>query len=445
MNQNVAYPGQSQHRGLRFTAAELLVIAVVVCCFFQNIVALLAFNVEPSMTIPVLAAKDVLLFLGIAYFGLKAVLKRRLARSQLLGLLLLGGMGALWLLQGANNLVEFRLLITPNVLLCFGLLIAPYVRPQKVARSVLWLLALVIVLGIIERFFLYSPTEEFWDWLNLSDFMIQRDATITHLTGPLGRTPASFYTSDFIALSGFEGSRPRRFITLNYFDALVFAHALAFACVYLLIRRRWALYAGSLAILVMTLGKGGLLVTYLASGIAFAKTTSSGFLRRVVMVLSIVSVIAWILSAYFVINSTAMVKHVDGIASGITSLATHPLGQGVGEGGNRALREAISEMGRESAEEMNLGAESFIGSALVQVGLLALATFSALIYIAFRLMKSRRPEYLACGTVLIGTLFASLLSESAISYTGSGFVFILAGIMFVNESLSADPVTESTS
>ena len=69
MNQNVAYPGQSQHRGLRFTAAELLVIAVVVCCFFQNIVALLAFNVEPSMAIPVLAAKDVLLFLGITYLS----------------------------------------------------------------------------------------------------------------------------------------------------------------------------------------------------------------------------------------------------------------------------------------------------------------------------------------------------------------------------------------
>lgn len=414
----------------KIKVSETILIAFVALSLFQNIISLVVFDIIPALSLPIVGLKDVLLLAGIMYLAGKNALSKRLDRLQTFYGALLVLLSALWIVEGASDLTAFRTVASPVILALFGFLAAPYIRVDYVVRKILFLFAIVVALALFERFILYDERESFWRWIRLSDYLLFKDPfkTIDQIRGVAGVTPANFYTSDFRGLDGLTSFRPRRLITLTMMDALLFAHGFVFVCAYQLARGRWFRFAFSSLIMLLTLAKGGMLALYMAGGLILAKKARSKTVVRLFQIGMVLSVVVWIGASYTIINSSSMVKHVNGLTSGVASLVSDPLGQGIGSGGNRAARKILAEGGAVDDEE--LGNESFIGSSLVQIGVFTLVIFGHLVLIGWRLYKSGDLAHEATGAALLGTILAALLSESAISYTGTGYLIIIAAVMY---------------
>lgn len=416
--------------GSRIKVSETILILFIALSFFQNIISLVVFNVLPELSLPVVGLKDALLLVGIAYLSARNFIKGRLDRLQITYISILVLLLGLWVVEGATDLTAFRTVASPVILILFGFLCAPYIRVAHVVKWTLYLFAVVVFLALVERFLLYDSQESFWRWMRLSDYILFKDPykTIDQIRGVPGVTPANFYTSDFRGLDGLTSFRPRRLITLTMIDALLFAHGFVFVCAYQLGRGRWLRFLFSSVVMLLTLAKGGMLALYLAGGLVLAKKAKSRTVVRLFQVGILLSVAVWIGASFSLIKSPSMIKHVEGFTSGMTSLVSAPLGQGIGSGGNHAARKLLAE--GDSTEDETLGNESFIGSSLVQIGFFTVIIFGHLILIAWRLYKSDDRLLEATGAALLGTIVAAFLSESAISYTGTGFIFIIAGAMY---------------
>lgn len=414
----------------KIKVSEAILIAFVALSLFQNIISLVVFDIIPALSLPIVGLKDALLLAGIVYLAGKNTLSKRLDRLQIFYIAILGLLSILWIAEGASDLTAFRTVASPVILALFGFLAAPYVRVDYVVKKILFLFAVVVALALFERFVLYDERESFWRWIRLSDYLLFKDPfkTIDQIRGVAGVTPANFYTSDFRGLDGLASFRPRRLITLTMMDALLFAHGFVFVCAYQLAKGRWFRFAFSSLIMLLTLAKGGMLALYMAGGLIVAKKARSRTVVRLLQIGMILSVIVWIGASYTIINSSSMVKHVNGLTSGVASLVSDPLGQGIGSGGNRAARKILAEGGAVDDEE--LGNESFIGSSLVQIGIFTVVIFGHLVLIGWRLYKSGDLTHEATGATLLGTILAALLSESAISYTGTGYLIIIAAVMY---------------
>jgi len=415
-------------RGVKIS--ETILLLFVALSLFQNIISLVVFNFAPPLSLPVVALKDLLLLLGIVYLAGKNYLKSRLDRLQIFYIFFLALLFALWIAEGATDLTAFRAVAAPVILVLFGCLCGPYIRIDYVVKKILVMFSVVVALALIERFVLYDERESFWRWVRLSDYILFKDPykTIDQIRGVVGVTPANFYTSDFRGFDGMTSFRPRRLITLTMMDALLFAHGFVFVCVYQLSKARWFRFLFSSVVMVLTLAKGGLLALYLASGLVLAKKSKSRTIVRLMQLAMLLSVMAWIGASFSLVKSASMVKHVNGLTSGVTSLVSDPLGQGIGSGGNRAARKLLAQ--GDSVEGEELGNESFVGSAMVQIGIFTVIIFGHLTLIGWRLYKSSDVAHEAAGAALLGTILAAMLSESAISYTGTGFLIIIAGAMY---------------
>lgn len=208
--------------------------------------------------------------------------------------------------------------------------------------------------------------------------------------------------------------------------------------------------------LVLTFAKSGMLATLVGVAVLFGvkrRMRSADFRRYslygvlgagalVVLYLKYLGVSLAAITTNEVQANTA-VGHVVGLVAGMQDLASHPLGRGLGMGGNWTSVGQIvgfTARTRQSATAFLFhGSESDVGALLYQLGIVGLAAFLAWCGARFRellaVYNSLRISFpaharlaLAALGICLGVLIASLFTEAAYSPQVSGMVFIFGGL-----------------
>lgn len=132
--------------------------------------------------------------------------------------------------------------------------------------------------------------------------------------------------------------------------------------------------------------------------------------------------------------------HFVGLGFGLLNAVTHPLGRGIGTGGNyRDVAGLIGSADRPAAEDwLGSGAESAVGVVGTQLGILGLVVFvlafAALLRESWRAVTSARDGSVREAAAIVATggmfglSFTSLLQEGALSPQAAGLFYLVSGV-----------------
>lgn len=316
----------------------------------------------------------------------------------------------------------FRTLFTPIVLILFGLNINitrnEFISFQK-GLTVACVVALLF--GIGESYFFGSG---FWVNLGMPEFNIIKG--FEEWTNSQGIAD-SFYSYDFYEQLGFGIRRMASFIA----EPIAFGHIMALAYSILLfdynskIVKTNALKSLLAAIFlfgaIASLSKGAILICGLSSALRIFDFKNP--LTYVLLLLTFTGVMYLMFSS----SAQSLTNHSEGLTGAFSGHLI--LGDGVGTGGNYA--------GLYGGNETE-GAESFLGSIIVQIGLpgalcfvigctqIARSILSS--YPNFKTFKAECPGSGGC-IFAFGCLIESIMSESAVGFIASGVGLIILGIV----------------
>lgn len=309
------------------------------------------------------------------------------------------------------KLICLRQIMTPIILVLYGACIKLTARElESFIKFIINIGVFQSIFGIFERFFL---GDNFWLSVHIEKFMSSKG--FEGWLSDIG-LPGNFYSFDLYSLMG---KSFRRLAGISA-DPLLTAHFLAFCIVILLFNSLYQSKAKYNIIFVLmatatllTLSKGGVLIILLA---CLHKMWKYNKIYASVMFLIIGISLSFIINTNFF--DTVSI-HVSGLT---TSFTTHFfIGNGLGSWGNYAkLYEGTGGAG-----------ESYIGVVIGQTGLIGLITFLyPFLKNGKNIFKSNNNNIsYAVVIYVISVLIEAFVSESAISYIGSGIPFIIFGII----------------
>lgn len=294
-------------------------------------------------------------------------------------------------------------------------------------RAVVGVSILVAAFGYLERFFFDGLS---WKFLGAIDYLESKIDTSQFDSIAIDGLPHNWFT--------FLGTTPVRRMVGPIGDATSLSRFLAFpvlALIYLrsltgrideagFLRLSLLLFLG--AALALTLGRGGqviiiggTLVLFLARKPVIALLLGIPFMLLVVLKLAI-----------FDLQSGSAMRHLAGLAGGLSELFRSPLGNGLGTSGQMAVLYGVVEV---------KVSESYIGSLAFQTGLpgvLLYTAFFAIFSYSFAreyLRKRRTPDEwrapLLAFSLSSGIYFTSVLANSAIAPISSGLSLIFCGAL----------------
>jgi hypothetical protein len=399
------------------TIAEAAFIFFLFLSLSQNILSLVFFWYSEALSFGILAAKDVVLILSVALFV--AHDSRIVRRELVIVLILLAIYAAYSLISPEFTLRQFRSGINLHTLFLFGICLRYYLEASRLKSVTIFVLSIVAASGFIEYALLRDESDSFWRWMMFREHYLFQDGGVgVNLEG--GVVPGSWDTYDYFEYVGVL----ERMASLFILDPLLFAHAMALPLVYGLVTRRLALVALFGGAMLLTFSKGGWLVTVLAMLLYAGSNLRSKWLSSGVLVVLAGSVL---LVAMQALGSASSQRHSEGLLGALKQLPSNPLGSGIGTGGNLALREVRHFLGERSADFGAYGAESYVGSQIVQLGVFGLASY--LIFGAL-LWKWKPIQGDAWGESIRYTALATWAvgfgAETPISLVGTGYLFVLA-------------------
>ncbi len=230
------------------------------------------------------------------------------------------------------------------------------------------------------------------------------------------------------------------------FHAISYAYALAFFALVLAASGN-VLYLLAAAPLLVLIGSKGAIVLVIA---AIAGLIVSRFIRwRGLFWLYVAALLAWA-AAGIVIGLRAGDYHVIGFLGGLENFAHHPLGQGLGSGGNLRLDTTQIDWSRsQQLGQTDVAVESAVGVMLSQMGFGAIAILLAALWIVWRVWTL----YMHTGDRLTGIaalgLFAILVNgifqeEALFAPLAFGTMMALAGLL-LGRSCRAETAAEPRS
>lgn len=409
-----------------------LFLALVV---LQNIIGIgfSNFGDETAVQI-VLLLKELLVYLAI-FFALISACARsiRPSRVYIFILLFFIVVGA-YCFIGESTLMArlacLRAIITPLILFCFGCTIfISRKKLERFLRIVIFVGLLVAVFGFLES---YVLSFDFWIEAGLPLFNeIKGFSGWANAEG----IPYSFVTYDFYSIMGAGIRRMASIIA----EPIAFGHIMAFCfCISLFGKQ---LFLGNDIIrkvscvlffiaACLSFSKGAFLIVCLTAILRFINLSSR--LTRLALYTAIIAALIVVAGNM----TTSMNNHAMGLFG---SFEQHwLLGDGVGAGGNYAGLYGDSNM-------RPAGAESYIGSMIVQCGFPVACVFTLIfvlvfsnIIVRYKLQKvfnsSKRSESYLIGTLcfVAGCLIESLVSESSLAFIGCGLGFAILGLVFQN-------------
>lgn len=276
----------------------------------------------------------------------------------------------------------------------------------------------IVITGFLEQ--VLFP-ESIWFDLGIFSYMINKGLELW------ARGSLNFYSYDLQPLVGIVIKRMTGIFadptTTGHFLAIPAAIALAHSA-----KRTFNPQVGILFFIgtLLCFSKGGTLVLLVYGWWYLRDNPRTRVLATSIFVSGLLGAIAAVL--YAITHPTSITNHMFGFVTNLLSIAQYPFGRGIGYSGNFAA--LFSGLGK---DEVGAG-ESFIGSIIGQMGLpglLLTVIFTAVLVTALSRVENAGEKELSrvIGGLILGTVIASLLSESAMSYLGTGLTFIYAGIL----------------
>jgi hypothetical protein len=216
-----------------------------------------------------------------------------------------------------------------------------------------------------------------------------------------------------------------------------------------LTNRRYVLCAAFAAQLVLTFAKGPMLIfgacAMVWAYVRFARQKGFEPQGRALVAVAgaiVVAVIGYVLITAVRVSvfQTTTWAHFVGLGFGLVNAVTHPLGRGIGTGGNyRDVAGLIGSADRPAAADwLGSGAESAVGVVGTQLGIVGLIVFvlafAALLRESWLAVKSsergsvREAAAIVATGGMFGLSFTSLLQEGALSPQAAGLFYLVSGV-----------------
>lgn len=404
---------------------------ITVITLAQNFICILASNVCGEQTVHCLILYKELVFYGTFFYAI--IEKRKLnLKRYFLPLYLFILLMFVYMAVGSTSLyarlICFRQLMTPFILVLYGTTIVTSIKDiNKYIKFAMNLGVVIAIFGIFERFIL---GDSFWIKIDIQNYYDIRGFS----TWVLGDLPGNYYSFDFYTLIGTSIRRLVGFLC----DPLLTAHYLAFCFSFLLFIRIYdKKYIQNIVIILFgftilaTLCKGAILIVGILIGAKIYKINRK---------LGTILVLALFAFAIGIIRHNifdTVARHVNGLISSLSHKFI--LGSGIGNAGNYAKL-----YGGESATS----GESYIGMLIGQMGILAAIIFIYAFYKSGRyILKYNQNNYIYNTVIyIVAVLIEALVSESAISYVGSGVAFIFFGVCITQTYVAnhTKPINETS-
>lgn len=320
--------------------------------------------------------------------------------------------------------VSFRQLLIMPMLYIVGRLLSG-IDLGDINKFIIGLGFFICVFSVIELLVL---GDNFWKTIGMYDYMNAKG--FAPWTTPDG-VSGSFYTWDYMHFIKTGYGTVRRMVGVHG-DAMLTAQFLVYPSIVLYSRLNFLsrpigtiMFFVFAIIIMLTFSKGGVLMLFIS--IVTVLIFNNAILRKFRMLWLIAAVVGPIVIAAFLskYSASSIPAHFTGLASNLGNLIYKPFGYGIGALGNYAVLLADKSL------ESSVGAgESYLGTMIGQIGLFAALFFLMFTYLIY---KKIGQEYNENRRILLSVLFALLctttLSESAITYTGSGYILLLFGII----------------
>lgn len=324
--------------------------------------------------------------------------------------------------ESKNIIIATRQLVAPFICYYFGTQIKIEENMMtKVYEFIIKSSCIISILGYIE---LIALGDEWWSMLGIQQFELNKFGTFISFND----VPLNYYSWDLM----FIIPEPIRRLVSIFTNPLVTSHYLFLGFLILsfhdnVMHRRTKMLVVGIAF-VLTLSKGLFLMVLIYLGMFYIRKKSYGFIIGSVgffLVFSFVSIILGINYFYTISEGSAVGNHLGGLISGFTK--TGLIGNGLGTAGTN-----LAMMNGET-DSLDYVAESFLAVLTAQLGY---AGFFVFMIYWLKKIKALICQYkinghgnsYALSIFLIGVLLEALFSESSITVSGSGIVFILIGI-----------------
>lgn len=419
----ISRPLSSTYKSLHFPVENktptttYFIILIVLLSLFQNLLSTLVSPYNQDI------AKGILILKEVGYSVLIALTigaTQKLQKLTFLSLITISAIVAHYLLLGVL-LESFRQAIMLPFVICAGAAGKRFLRENTLEKVVRRTFILIIILAFLE-YILATPSELLLNTIGFSSFVKMKgfDKWMSS-SGVL----ASFYSWDLMALTG---SSVRRMAGLNFIDPVVLGQFMAFPALYFFASKRYFLFTLSISVIVLSISKGGALAFVL--GVVLLTINSQKlkryyFLKRLIYIIVLTSAV---LTIYSALTIQSVSNHVGGLVSGLTTMFSSPIGLGLGNAGN------YSELYLDSGSGIG---ESFFGSLIAQIGIFTFSIYALCLY-TLNKIDSQQPFWIAVKYSGQAMLICSLISESAITYSGTAIIFFFAALY------SPQKVTQTT-
>lgn len=394
---------------------------IFLICFLQNIILVALSKYLSSAEFNILAlSKDVYVMLFLA----KLLLSNKVMPIQVIFCVLsMALLAAMMFVFGTGELTGrmscFRQLILPFLFYSVGRLCnLNNNQLNKLIRFFINVTIAAILFGFIE----YAIGESLWEPLGLIEYAQHKGVADHLLSNNMFR---SFYTYLTPTI------RIRRMASVLV-DPVIFSQIIAFATITcLFIKDLFEIQAIKficMVILVLGLvlsnGKGGIVIALLSFCVLLRQSTNSKILSRLLL-FSIVFIIIYYFT-YQIQEDLSGSAHYNGLINGLQSLIRNPLGTGIGSEGNLAYLHNGLGYAQSGA------GESYIGSMIAQTGIIGL--FINCVVFHFCISKSNYNKDIdtnMCNVFRILTmtmLLTSFVNYTSISFTSCYIYFISSGL-----------------
>jgi len=382
---------------------------------YVNLLTALLVNISPhAKYFPI--SKD--LFVIIALFFLLLCIQKRnykilLDKYILLFLLLLSIYFIVTDESFFNRVYNFRRLALPLIIFTLFMNLKLDLKESEIYSRFLTANFLVLVtFGLFE----YFNTN--FIWKTLIDINLYWNLNATQDSSELDSFTSGgrLFTSDSIA---FLGYKLRRMISLSL-EPTTFAAFILFCSTLFLYERKYFLYALSIICGFLTFSKLFIVGCILVLFQKLFRLYHPAFLI-------LGTILLFFLSQYISHNTDKLhgsFSHIKGFYSGITLLADHPLGFGIGKAGNRGSL-GVSTMNGD------YGGESGFGNVTAQVGFLGLLYLLILFFLYRKIYQHRsKLSNQISLSLIIQYLLNFYLSASSMGVLSFFFIFSYLGIHY---------------
>lgn len=395
---------------------------LIVLCFFQNMYILILSRWLTDLDYTVICLmKELLVYMTIVISFLR---KRKIDKTEIysiIAIIVLLGYIIIKMDFSMGVIASFRQLSIPFVFYIFGRSVK--IKKGEFLELVRFFVALsifAVLFGIVQ--IIIGPA--FFDALGMRYYMKVKYGFLQMNNGYY--MPNSMMSWDLYKYTGKAYLRMSSILV----DPVVLSQVLALAftlvtfdyCEDLMSKKRKRICSILLLSgVVLTLGKGGIIIAALAFVYFFGKRNKERKLLSyaVYLVIGFICIIL-IQNAD---SGESISSHWAGLVDNIQVMKEYPLGTGIGTAGNMASKYAESE-------EIENSGESFIGAVIGQMGIMGIVIYSIYIYglvVKYKRVKQYNKLYNIIFITTNCMWITSFLNNTAISFTNCFMYFVILG------------------